>query len=84
MKSVATALVREAKFDLPDFATAKTRDCEGFALLLSRVRADSRVGWLDVFQHGDSASMSLATSSNATQSVVSGTSQSASLASPVW
>lgn len=84
MKSVATALVREAKFDLSDFATAKTRDCEGFALLLSRVRADSRVGWLDVFQHGESALMSLATLTKEPQSIVSGTSQSASLASPVW
>lgn len=29
MKSVATTLVREAKFDTSDFATAKTRGCEG-------------------------------------------------------
>lgn len=53
MKSVATTLVREAKFDTSDFATAKTRDCEGFTLLLSRVRSDSRVGWLGAFQRGE-------------------------------
>ena len=29
MKSVATTLVREAKFDTTDFATAKARGCEG-------------------------------------------------------
>ncbi|MDR2452036.1 MAG: hypothetical protein LBE85_09805, partial [Candidatus Accumulibacter sp.] len=28
MKSVATTLVREAKFDTTDFATAKMRGCE--------------------------------------------------------
>jgi len=42
MKSVATTLVREAKFDTTDFATAKARGCEGFTLLVSRTRADSR------------------------------------------
>ena len=53
MKSVATTLVREAKFDTTDFATAKARGCEGFTLLLSRARADSRDGWFGVFQRGD-------------------------------
>lgn len=53
MKSVATTLVREAKFNTSDFATAKTRDCEGFALLLSRARTDSRTGWLGAFQRAE-------------------------------
>ena len=53
MKAVATTLVREAKFDTSDFATAKTRDCEGFALVLSRARADSRTEWLGKFQRGE-------------------------------
>lgn len=53
MKSVATTLVREAKFDTSDFATAKARGCEGFALVLSRVRTDSRTEWLGAFQRGE-------------------------------
>lgn len=53
MKSVATTLAREAKFDTTDFATAKTRGCEGFTLLVSRARADSRDGWSGAFQRGD-------------------------------
>lgn len=53
MKSVATTIVREAKFDTTDFATAKGRGCEGFKLLVSRTRADSRDGWFGAFQRGD-------------------------------
>jgi hypothetical protein len=53
MKSVATTLVREAKFDTSDFATAKERGCDGFALLLSRARANSRNEWFGAFQRGD-------------------------------
>lgn len=53
MKSVVTTLVREAKFDTSDFATAKTRGCEGFALVLSRARADSRTEWIGKFQCGE-------------------------------
>lgn len=53
MKSVATTLVREAKFDTSDFATAKTRRCEGFALILSRARTDSRNEWFGAFQRGE-------------------------------
>ncbi|MGI9374871.1 MAG: hypothetical protein ACR2PC_02060 [Tsuneonella suprasediminis] len=53
MKSVATTLVREAKFDTSDFATAKTRGCEGFALILSRARTDSRNEWFGAFQRGE-------------------------------
>ena len=53
MKSVATTLVREAKFDTTDFATAKARGCEGFTLLVSRTRAYSRDGWFGAFQRGD-------------------------------
>lgn len=53
MKSVATTLVREAKFDTTDFATAKAHGCEGFTLLVSRARADSRDVWFGAFQRGD-------------------------------
>ena len=53
MKSVATTLVREAKFEISDFATAKERGCEGFTLLVSRVRADSRNEWFGAFQRED-------------------------------
>lgn len=49
MKSVATTLVREAKFDTTDFATAKARGCEGFRLLVSRTRVDSHNGWFGAF-----------------------------------
>jgi len=53
MKSVASTLAREAKFDTTDFATAKGRGCDGFTLLMSRTRADSRDGWFGAFQRGD-------------------------------
>lgn len=53
MKTVGTTLVREAKFDTSDFATAKARGCEGFALLMSRARTDSRNEWLGAFQRGE-------------------------------
>lgn len=53
MKSVATTLVREAKFDTTDFATAKDRGCEGFALLVSRACTGSRSEWFGAFQRGD-------------------------------
>ena len=53
MKSAATTLLREAKFDTTDFATAKQRGCEGFTLLLGRTRTDSRDGWFGAFQRGD-------------------------------
>ena len=53
IKSVATTLVCEAKFDATDFATAKMRGCEGFTLLVSRAGTDSRDGWFGTFQRGD-------------------------------
>nr|WP_075796599.1 hypothetical protein [Massilia putida] len=53
MKSVATTLVREAKFDTTDFSTAEGRGCEGFALLVSLARTDSRTAWFGAFQRGD-------------------------------
>lgn len=53
MKSVSTTLVREAKFDTTDFATAKARGCEGFTLLVSRAHTDSRVSWVGAFQRGN-------------------------------
>jgi hypothetical protein len=53
MKSVATTLVREAKFDTTDFVTAKARGCEGFTLMMRRTRADSPDSWFGAFQRGD-------------------------------
>ena len=53
MKTVGTTLVREAKFDINDFASAKEQGCEGFALLVIRARADSRNEWFGAFQRGD-------------------------------
>lgn len=53
MKSVVTTLVREAKFDIADFATAKTRGCDGFTLLLRRTRADSQGSCFGAFQRGE-------------------------------
>ena len=53
IKTVATTLVREANFDISDFALTKERGCEGFALLVSRIRADSRNEWCGKFQRGD-------------------------------
>lgn len=53
MKSVATTLVREAKFDTTDFSTAKIRGCEGFTLLVSRTHAAPRDSWFGAFQRGD-------------------------------
>lgn len=53
MKALASTLVREAKFDTSDFATAKERNCEGFTLLVSRERADSRNKWFGAFQRGE-------------------------------
>lgn len=53
MKSVAPTLVREARFDTSDFATARQRGCDGFVMLLSLARADSRDGWFGAFQRGD-------------------------------
>jgi hypothetical protein len=53
MKSVATTLVREANFETSDFATAKLRNCEGFALSLKRTFANSRTEWIGIFQRAD-------------------------------
>lgn len=53
MKTVATTLVREARFETRDFASAKRRGCEGFTLLVSRARTDSRTDWSGIFQRGD-------------------------------
>jgi hypothetical protein len=46
-------LVREARFDTTDFATSRQRGCEGFAMLISRARADSSDFWFGAFQRGD-------------------------------
>jgi hypothetical protein len=53
MKTIAATLAREAKFDTSDFATANERGCEGFALLVSRARAESRNEWFGAFQRGE-------------------------------
>lgn len=53
MKMVATTLVRNAKFDVSDFASAKYRGCEGFALIVSRTCAHSRNKWTGWFQRGE-------------------------------
>lgn len=53
MKMVSTTLVREAKFDVSDFASAKERGCKDFALLVSRTRADSRNEWFGAFHRGE-------------------------------
>ena len=49
MKSIATTLAREARFDMSDFATAKERNCEGFQLTLQRLRIDGRNVWQGQF-----------------------------------
>jgi len=49
MKSIATTLVREARFDTSDFATAKERNCEGFQLTLQRLRIDGQDVWKGQF-----------------------------------
>ena len=46
IKSVATTLAHGAEF-------ATGRGCVGFTLQVSRTHADSRDGWLGVFQRGD-------------------------------
>ncbi|PIQ12816.1 MAG: hypothetical protein CO125_07995 [Hydrogenophilales bacterium CG_4_9_14_3_um_filter_59_35] len=53
MKSIATTLAREARFDTSDFASAKEQGCGGFHLILSRRRADSRETWRGEFSKGD-------------------------------
>lgn len=53
MKSIATTLVREAKFNTSDFAMVNEHGCEGFALLVSRARTKSRTEWFGAFQRGD-------------------------------
>lgn len=53
MKMVATTLVRDAKFDVNDFASAKERGCEGFSLIVSRTCAHSRNEWTASFKRGE-------------------------------
>lgn len=53
MKSVAITLVREARFDSSDFATAKQYDCEGFQLTLQRMRVDGRDVWQGQFSRAE-------------------------------
>jgi len=53
MKSIATTLAREARFDTSDFASAKQHGCGGFHLIVSRLRADNRETWRGEFSKGD-------------------------------
>ena len=53
MKSIATTLAREARFDTSDFATAKERNCEGFQLTLQRLRIDGRDVWKGQFSKAE-------------------------------
>lgn len=53
MKSVATTLVREARFHTADFGTAKARGCQGFTLRISRKGTPSRTEWFGTFQCGN-------------------------------
>ena len=53
MKSLAVTLVREAKFDTTDFATAKMRGCVGFTLRVIRTRGDAGDSWFGAFERGN-------------------------------
>ena len=53
MKSIATTLAREARFDMSDFATAKERNCEGFQLTLQRLHVDGRDVWQGRFSRAE-------------------------------
>lgn len=53
MKSVATTLVREARFDTSDFATAKQANCEGFQLTLQRLHVGGRDVWQGQFSRAE-------------------------------
>ncbi|MGA0586608.1 hypothetical protein ACO2Q2_05695 [Dyella sp. KRB-257] len=53
MKSTATTLAREARFDTSDFATATERNCEGFQLTLQRLRIDGRDVWKGQFSRAE-------------------------------
>lgn|GEM_PF-593476 len=53
MKSIATTLAREARFDTGDFATAKERNCEGFQLTLQRLRIDGQDVWRGQFSKAE-------------------------------
>ena len=53
LKSVTTTLVREARFDMSDFGTAKDRNCEGFNLILERVCVGEREIWRGTFRRAN-------------------------------
>jgi len=53
MKMIATTVVRDAKFDVSDFASARERGCEGFSLIVSRTFAHSRNEWTALFKRGE-------------------------------
>ncbi|TXH00098.1 MAG: hypothetical protein E6R09_09440 [Rhodocyclaceae bacterium] len=53
MRSVSCTLVREAKFNTDDFASAKERNCLGFSLSMKRVFPNSRDSWSGTFERGE-------------------------------
>ena len=53
MKSVASTLIREAKFNTSDFTSAKRRDCEGFTLTINRLRTEDGESWRGEFNNGE-------------------------------
>jgi hypothetical protein len=53
IKSVATMLVRDARFETTNLASAKMRGCEGFTLLVSSAHTYSRNDWSGTFQRGE-------------------------------
>jgi hypothetical protein len=53
VKSIATTLACEARFDTSEFASAQQRGCGGFQLLLSRLYANDQETWRGDFTRGD-------------------------------
>jgi hypothetical protein len=53
MKSVATTLVRESRFDTSDFATAKQANCDGYQLTRRRLQVDGRDVWHGQFSRAE-------------------------------
>ncbi len=53
MKSMGTTLIREARFETSDFATAKMRNCEGFSLQLKKIKLEGASAWLGTYQRGE-------------------------------
>jgi hypothetical protein len=52
MTSVAGTLIREAILNTRDFATARTRGCEGFELRMKKMNGN-RIAWAGTFLNGN-------------------------------